>query len=221
MSEKCFYNSIFLEKLPEDIPIVAANAAGLTSLASIDEEEATTPPAETTATKTHKPFGAANKEKIKETSGKILNLLQKKDKKHRESKGSKSSTKTVAAASIDNGEVKVNREETLTANNELDVGSVSSGISDSKSFTSDMEMIPLNSMASSNNNRNNNIMMMMPTNNPSNSSNATANAINKNLEENNEEEETSDLSDGDAASAKPLIPTNDSNGTEEPSAISV
>ena len=67
----------------------------------------------------------------------ILNLLQKKDKKKDRDLISKSK------ARIENGEIgKVIREEGL----EAEIGSVSSGISDSKSYGSDHEMIPMAQM---------------------------------------------------------------------------
>lgn len=70
----------------------------------------------------------------------ILNLLQKKDKKKDRDLISKSK------ARVENGEIgKVIREE----GQEAEIGSVSSGISDSKSYGSDHEMIPMAQMSRS------------------------------------------------------------------------
>jgi hypothetical protein len=67
----------------------------------------------------------------------ILNLLQKKDKKKDRDMISKSKSR------IENGDIgKVIREEGV----EAEIGSVSSGISDSKSYGSDHEMIPMSQM---------------------------------------------------------------------------
>lgn len=64
----------------------------------------------------------------------ILNLLQKKDKKKERDLISKPKSR------VENGEVgKVIREE----GQEAELGSVSSGISDSRSYASDHEMIPM------------------------------------------------------------------------------
>lgn len=178
-------------------------------MTSIDEgeEAVTTPPATADSTKSHhRGFGSAAKEALSSKTS-ILNLLQKKDRKH----SKKNRT--------ENGDVsKVIKEETAAAvNQELDVASVSSGISDSKSFTSDLEMIPLNAM-----NTRNNIMPVGPTlsvtsasSNASTTTQGTTGTANlQNSHENNgDEEATSDLSEGESSS-KPLIP--DSNGTDGP-----
>lgn len=69
----------------------------------------------------------------------ILNLLQKKDKKKDRDRDLISKSKS----KLENGEIgKVIREEGL----EAEIGSVSSGISDSKSYGSDHEMIPMAQM---------------------------------------------------------------------------
>lgn len=195
----------FVGKLPEDIPIIATNVVGA-NLTSIDEgeEAAITPPALVDSTKSHRGFGTAAKEALSSKNS-ILHLLQKKDRKSRDSKKS-------ATSQIIKEEPSLNLEQ-------LDVASVSSGISDSKSFTSDMEMIPLNSL----NNRNN-IMPLGPTlsvnsasSNASTTTQGTSSTANNNLQNNHEnngdEETTSDSSEGEA-SVKPLI--HESNGTDGP-----
>lgn len=159
----------------------------------------------------------------------MLHLLQKKDKKHRDP--SHGSSKQSKSSRAENGDVsKVIKEETVVTggthgNQEVDVASVSSGISDSKSFTSDMEMIPLNSIS---NNRNN-MMASGPTltiTTPSSHSiaNTRGGGGGSGNESNNDDEddETSDLSDGDPSTSKPLIANSESNGTTDShAAISV
>lgn len=165
ISKTAITNASFkTRKLPEDIPIITANTG--TNLASIEEAE------ETPEVKIQKGGGKSQSQHTKA----ILNLLtQKKDKK----KEGKNKHKN------ENGEALKVKEDTQ----ELEVGSISSGISDSKSLVSDPEMIPLNQI-------NRSLL---------NSSKVTENDV--------EEERTSDLSDGEAVT-RPLVP-NEGNHSED------
>lgn len=116
----------FIGKLPEDIPIIAVNAAP--NLMSIDEAEESPVEAKTSQKTGGKSQGQTPPGKM------ILNLLQKKDKKKDRDQNLRSKIRS------ENGEVgRVMRED----GPDVDVNSVSSGISDSKSCGSDPEMIPM------------------------------------------------------------------------------